>query len=127
MLAKIRQARDRGYPGGRYGTGNWLRTWLGVVARTAKPCTLKTYRTQVGYALGSFGAVKLADLSPEHMERLYDQLTRRGLSALTVRCAHNALRAALNEAERRGLLKDNRAAGQAAPCRDGRSGPAVRG
>lgn len=107
VTAKMRRAQEQGQVGGRQSASDWLGTWLDVVARTAKPSTLKTYRTHVNYALGSFGFVKLASLGPEHLERLYGQLTRRGVSAVTVQGVHRTLRSAFGEAERRGLVPRN--------------------
>ena len=107
VTAKMRRAQEQGRGAGWRSAGDWLGTWLDVIARTAKPSTLKTYRTHVNYALGSFGAAKLASLGPEHLELLYDQLTRRGVSAVTVQGVHRTLRSAFGEAERRGLVARN--------------------
>jgi len=107
VLEKLRRLREQGGAGGRQSVAEWLRSWLDVIARTSKPSTLKTYRTHVGYAVGAFGAVKLAQLRPEHLERLYDSLARRGVTATTVQSVHRTLRSALGEAERRGLVSRN--------------------
>ena len=107
VTAKLRRLREQGGLGDRQNAAEWLGAWLGVVGRTAKPSTQKTYRTHVNYALGSFGAVRLANLGPEHLERLYDSLTRRGVSAVSVQSVHRTLRSAFGEAERRALVPRN--------------------
>jgi integrase len=107
VTAKMRRAQEQGQPGDRQSVSNWLETWLDVVARTFKPSTLRTYRTHVKYALGAFGAVRLANLGPEHLERCYDNLMRRGVSAISVQSVHRTLRPAFGEAARRGLLSAN--------------------
>jgi hypothetical protein len=63
VMAKMRRAHEQSQPANRQSVSNWLETWLDVVARTAKPSTLRTYRTHVKYALGAFGAVLSATLN----------------------------------------------------------------
>jgi len=100
-------AHEQSQPANRQRVSNWLETWLDVVARTSKPSTLRTYRTHVKYALGAFGAVRFANLGPEHLERCYDDLMSRGVSAISVQSVHRTLRSAFGEAARRGLLSAN--------------------
>jgi len=65
VIAKVRRAQQgQSQPGNRQRVSDWLGTWLDVIARTSKPSTLRTYRTHVGYALSSFGAVRLGQPSP---------------------------------------------------------------
>lgn len=87
---------------------DWLRTWLGVAARTCKDSTLASYEVDVNqYAIPSIGAIRLDRLTAEDVERLYDQLYDRGLSTSTVSGLHRTLRAAFNEAVRRSWMVRN--------------------
>ena len=81
---------------------NWLVTWLGIQARIAKPSTLKTYRTHVKYAIAAFGARTWTKMTPEIVERMYDDLLERGLKPISVAGVHRTLRSAGREGVRRG-------------------------
>jgi len=107
VIAKVRRAQQQGQLGSPQKVSDWLGTWLNIVAHTLKPTTLRTYRTHVNYALSSFGAVSLTNLRPEHLERCYDGLVRRGVRPISVRSAHTTMRSAFEEATRRGLLPAN--------------------
>ncbi len=59
------------------------------------------------YLLPAIGSDRLCDLRPEHIQRLYGNLQRKGLSARTVRYTHSVLSSALNHAEMQGMIFQN--------------------
>lgn len=76
--------------------------------------THSTYRTYIdAYVAPHIGAITLQDLTPAHVERLYDHLEREGgregrvLSTKTLANVHGILHRALADAVRRGLLAAN--------------------
>nr|WP_237703069.1 hypothetical protein [Candidatus Protofrankia datiscae] len=67
------------------------------------------------HLIPGLGAHRLERLEPEHIEALYQRMQKAGKSAGTAHQAHRTLRAALNEAVRRGHLGRNSAALARAP------------
>jgi len=87
---------------------DWLKTWLGVVARTCKDSTMASYESDVyRHAIPVIGEVRLDRLTTEHVEHLYDLLYAKGLSTSTVSGTHRTLRAAFNEAVKRSWMVRN--------------------
>jgi len=93
---------DRGLlpPAERITLGQHIERWLEDVARhSVRPRTLKNYRDLTRlYVLPTLGHVKLQQLQPAHVQRLYGALLDRGLAPKTVRNVHAALRRALKQA-----------------------------
>lgn len=112
---KIRQledemtARGRVAKPGRVPTvAEWLQRWLDEIVSDLRAGTL--YRAY-GWAIRrhlvpGLGAHRLDRLEPHHIEKLYRQLGER-LSASSVHGVHRVLRAACNEAVRRGVIASN--------------------
>lgn len=70
--------------------------------------TLYGYRRYIERDLvPALGSTRLSKLTALNVDRFYDSLTDRGLAPATVRQAHAILRAALNQAERWGLVGRN--------------------
>ncbi len=70
--------------------------------------TLYGYRRYIERDLvPALGSTRLSKLTVLNVDRFYDSLTDRGLAPATVRQAHAILRAALNQAERWGLVRRN--------------------
>ena len=70
--------------------------------------TLYGYRRYIERDLvPALGSTRLSKLTVLNVDRFYDSLTERGLAPATVRQAHAILRAALNQAERWGLVGRN--------------------
>ncbi|PXY34222.1 integrase [Prauserella coralliicola] len=87
----------------------WLSHWYDNIAvPNVRYKTQAYYRTALEkYLVPGIGAHKLEGLQSEHIERLYARLRREGAKSATLQQVHIALRAALNEAERRGRLVRN--------------------
>jgi integrase len=88
---------------------SWLEHWVeNIVSSSVRQSTLTGYRTAVYRHLSpGIGRHRLSRLEPEHIERLYSKMATTGLKPGTVHQAHRTLRAALNEAVRRGHLTRN--------------------
>ena len=87
----------------------FMARWLETYAATNT-----TVRTQEGYRgniqryiVPSFGGVALQSLTAQHIQRLYAQMTERGLSARTVLHTHRVLNTALRHAVKWGILVRN--------------------
>ncbi len=59
------------------------------------------------YLIPSLGKVKLKDLRAAHIQKLYREMSDRGLSAHTVQRSHNVIRGALRHAVETGLVPRN--------------------
>jgi integrase len=90
--------------------GEFLREWLDALpTRALRPNTEHGYRqTITKHVLNrDVASVQLQRLSPEHLNRLYGDLTSAKLSARSVRYVHMILRQALRDAERWGRIVKN--------------------
>jgi integrase len=86
--------------------GVWTETWIGIVERSRKPSTAKTYRTHIKY-LQPLAGVRLDRLTSEHVEQLYVGLLARGVLPVSVQGAHRTYRSCLGDAVKRGWLSRN--------------------
>lgn len=123
VLAKVREekARETGSvkkAGQRWRVKDWLTHWIDNIAVPPR-VTVNThdgYRTNVErHLIPGVGAHWLERLEPEHLERLYARMQDAGLAAGTAHYVHRTVRAALNEAVRRGHLARNPATLAKAP------------
>ncbi|NHC47127.1 tyrosine-type recombinase/integrase [Motilibacter aurantiacus] len=92
-------------------TREYLETWLAGKA-ALKPSTAAHYQDALRlYLLPHLGDVRLLDLRPHHLDRLYEAIAtgRRGrpLSPSSIRRVHATLRSALNTAVKRRLIPYN--------------------
>jgi integrase len=101
-------------PGRAWTIEKWLTHWVeNVAAPTVRRTTMVGYRTSVyNHLIPGVGAHRIDKLEPEHLEKLYLLLQvkkpkGKGLSAGTVHLAHRTVRAALNEAVKRGHITSN--------------------
>lgn len=111
-VRKLERDRDTGMiqPTGKDWTvERWLIHWFETIASpNIRYKTRAYYSTGIHkYAIPGLGAHKLTRLEPEHIEKLYARLRKQGASAATLQQVHIPLRAALNEAERRGRIQRN--------------------
>lgn len=123
VLAKVREekARETGSvkkAGQRWRVKDWLTHWIDNIAVPPR-VTVNThdgYRTNVErHLIPGVGAHWLERLEPEHLERLYARMKDAGPAAGTAHYVHRTVRAALNEAVRRGHLPRNPATLAKAP------------
>jgi integrase len=90
VLAKARQARvdaRRGVAatGSNMTTEAYLRRWLEHVQPALRARTFSSYSARCRlYIIPAVGRVRLAQLTPGHVERMLAKLLRSGLSATTV-------------------------------------------
>src|SRR5436190_4340846 len=82
--------------------------WLASIAHSVKPSTLSRYEIFVRlHAIPAFGDVRLRNLSPGDLERLYATEIRDGAAPRSVVHLHNVLHKGLAHAQRRGLVDVN--------------------
>ena len=85
-----------------------LDEWLPNVARTLKPLSFATYQSIVrNQIIPALGHIRLQGLSAAHLNGLYAELEREGLSVATQRLAHAVLHRARRDAVRLGRLVRN--------------------
>lgn len=128
LIDAARAQREQGsrLDAGRLTVKQWLTRWLDeTVALACRPSTLERYRRAVAHHLiPGLGHIRLAELSPDDVQRLLAELLRRGrrprhekevarvkadptLSAGTVLITRAVLRRALAAAMRRGYVTRN--------------------
>lgn len=97
---------EAGTPKVSISVAQYLDLWIekGVEGKRS-PRTVDNYKMTTRYIKEAFGSVKLDDLAPHQIERLYESLGKR-LSSSTVHTVHRHLRAALNRAIKWGYLKE---------------------
>ncbi|MCZ4123903.1 tyrosine-type recombinase/integrase [Streptomyces sp. H39-S7] len=120
-LEKMRDAGTVRKPGKRWTVKTWLAHWVEEIAAPhVSENTIDGYRVAVNvHLIPGLGAHRLDKLEPEHLERLYKKMQANGSAAGTAHQVHRTVRAALNEAKRRGhLTKPNPATIAKAPKLD---------
>ena len=115
VIRKVRELekdRDAGRvkrPGRGWTVEKWLDHWLeNIAAGSVRPKTYAGYQTTVRrHLIPGIGGHRTDRLQAEHIEKLYAAMRAKSLKAGTVHHAHRTLRAALNEAVRRGQIVKN--------------------
>jgi integrase len=89
--------------------GQYMTAWLDDVAATeVKQATLKSYTVRVEVdVIARIGGLRLDKVTPQVIQALYTDLSRRGLSPRTVRYTHTVLNSALKTAVAWKLIRDN--------------------
>jgi integrase len=105
----------------RLSTGGYLTNeWLPAVEGTLRPLSVTKYAATIRlYIVPRLGAVRLQALSPGHLNALYAELERDGLSVSTRRIVHAVIGRALRDAERWGRVPRNVARMADPPTRGG--------
>ncbi|HLH24803.1 MAG TPA: site-specific integrase [Chloroflexota bacterium] len=97
----LRRAAQGTYvPPDKLTVGEFLEDWLRDVVAGLAPTTRRGYRSVVRkWAIPAFGHVRLQQLTPLHVQRLYGQALEAGISPNRVRVMHQVLHAAFAYAE----------------------------
>ena len=108
-LEKDRDAGRTKRPGRAWTVEKWLDHWLeNIAAGSVRPKTYAGYQTAVRrHLIPGIGGHRTDRLQPEHIEKLYAAMRAKNLKPGTVHHTHRTLRAALNEAVRRGQIVKN--------------------
>ncbi|MCX4395223.1 tyrosine-type recombinase/integrase [Streptomyces sp. NBC_01767] len=106
-VRELERQRDKGAvrkAGQSWTIETWLIHWVeNIAAPNVSENTIDGYRVAVNHHLvPGLGAHRLEKLEPEHLERFYKKMQETGSAAGTAHQVHRTLRAALNEAVRRG-------------------------
>lgn len=106
-VRELERQRDKGAvrkAGQSWTLATWLTHWVeNIAAPNVSENTIDGYRVAVNHHLvPGLGAHRLEKLEPEHLERFYKKMQETGSAAGTAHQVHRTLRAALNEAVRRG-------------------------
>ncbi len=116
-LEKQRDAGSVRKAGRTWTVEQWLTHWVEhIAAPFVRENTIAGYRVAVNvHLVPGLGKHRLDRLEPEHLEKLYVRMMKNGSAPATAHQAHRTLRAALNEAVRRGHLNGNPASLAKAP------------
>jgi len=86
----------------------YLKHWLGAIEPTIRPSSHRRFSEVVnGRIVPALGNVKLADVSPLHVQELYARCLTTGLSSTTVALYHNVLHRALDQAVKWRMIARN--------------------
>ena len=112
-LADALAAHQKGLPvvSEKQTVSDYLDNWLETSARSRlRPRTFQRYQQHVRLHINPMiGHVRLARLTPQHVQQLLNDKIQEGLAPTTVRYMHAVLRRALNQAERWDLVARNAA------------------
>jgi integrase len=109
-LAQVRrEIAENGQPSdGRLTLGQFLQDWLTSKRSQVRPRTWARYESYCRlHVEPRLGKVRLAKVTPEHLEKLYSQLLDAGLAPMSVRHLHAMLHGALKHGVRRGVIARN--------------------
>lgn len=111
-MAELRAELDMGRePASKTTVADYLGTWLEAERARVRPSTWRYREGHVRrYIVPALGSVKLADLTPQQVERMTTGMLERGLSPRTAAGCRTTLRKALGNAERDALVHRNVAA-----------------
>ncbi|MGC0317532.1 tyrosine-type recombinase/integrase [Kitasatospora acidiphila] len=122
-VRELEKKRDEGNvpkAGKKWTVASWLTHWVeNIAALKVRPNTLAGYRVAVNvHLIPGVGGHRLEKLEPEHLERLYKKMQDNGSKPATAHQAHRTIRAALNQAVKRGHITRNVASIATAPTVD---------
>jgi integrase len=109
-LKEMRAKLDDGLTlaGARVTVKGHLATWLDSARPTLRPNTIVQYERIVKrYLDPALGRLRLEDLRPDHVQRLYATAQSSGTGVRTVRLIHSVLHRALHQALKWGLVRRN--------------------
>lgn len=87
----------------------WMQEWLATFcAGKVKPLTLQSYEAAIrNHILPTLGAMELQAVKGTHVQRLYNTMTKAGLSGKTVKNTSAILHKALSVALKQGIIQVN--------------------
>lgn len=87
----------------------WLNTWLWEYKKNnIKATTFEQYETILRvHALPSIGDIKVSQLKPEHLQKLYNEMYDKQISARTIKILNTVLHGALKQAVKNNLTIRN--------------------
>ena len=87
----------------------WLHTWLWEYKKNSiKPKTFEQYETILRiHAMPTIGDIKVLNLKPEHLQKIYNNMYENGISARTVHILNTVLHGALKQAVKNNLASRN--------------------
>lgn len=93
----------------RISLNSWYKTWLSEYkAMTVKKGTVESYECMYQYYVGPvLGKKMLKDIRGEHIQKLYNDLSRNGYSRSTISLIHVLLGAMFKQAMKNELIKKN--------------------
>lgn len=109
-LQEIRNQIDEGMTveGARTTMDKFLDNWLHTVKPSLRPNTWKQYAQIVNQHIKpDLGKIRLKDLRPDHIQKLYSSKLEAGTGVRTVRLTHAVLHRALNQALTWELVRRN--------------------
>jgi integrase len=94
----------------------YMKDWLTTIQPSLRVNTHAQYAQITNqYLVPSFGKIKLRDLSPDTVQRLYNYMVEQGKGLRTVKMTHAVLHRALKQAVRLGIVSRNAAAATIPP------------
>ena len=89
--------------------GNFLDQWFNDIAiPRLKPSTITTHSSVIkNHIMPAIGDIRLSHLSPAHLQSLYSQKLKEGLSNRTVKYIHTIIHQTLDQALKWGLVARN--------------------
>lgn len=109
-LAEATRDRDKGLPivAEAQTVAAFAASWLETVKPTVKASTWRSYEHRLRvYLVPTLGRVRLARLTPQHLQELYARKLEDGLSTTTVNHLHAIVHKMLEQAMRWGVLLRN--------------------
>lgn len=71
--------------------GEYLDRWLGQVAPSLQPGTVRSYRGRVNRLNSEIGTVRLSKLTAHRIDQMYADLLAGGMSPATIKMHHSIL------------------------------------
>lgn len=110
LTATLKAIDDNTYqPTNKITVARWLAEWLNTYCvNNLKPLTCTAYNASINNHINPvLGAVELQALRGVHVQKLYNDMIKRGLSAKTVKNTAAILHKALNVAQKQGIIQTN--------------------
>lgn len=110
-LAQITASIDKGtyQTPNKITVGTWMEEWLTTFCENkVKPLTLQSYRASIkNHIVPAIGAMELQAVKGSHVQRLYNSMTRAGLSGKTVKNTSAIMHKAFSIALKQGIIAAN--------------------